>query len=113
LKHYVTASKPLQFERETTINIIMNENNEWVADIYTNIHKYYTKCIRQGWEQTSETIHKDGSWVSATFRAPAKAISIGKANRPKRQMSEEQRKAAAERMAKWRDSKNNNNIEED
>ena len=105
MKKYIVSSKPFPYEREMTINIALNENDEWTAYIYTNIHKYHNRCIKQGWTQTSETIHKDGSWIASTFEAPAKAISIGKAVRPKRQMTEEQRQSVAERMAKWRDTK--------
>lgn len=102
MKTYIISSKPYPSEREMTINIALNENEEWIAEIYTNIHKYYNRCKKQGWKQTSETIHTDGSWISATFEAPAKAITIGKANKPKRQMTEEQKQAAAQRMANWR-----------
>ena len=106
MKFYKVSSKPNPYEREMTINISMNENGEWTAEIYTNIHKYHNRCIKQGWTQISETVHKDGSWVASEFIAPAKAISIGNAVRPKRQMSEEQRQAAKERMQKWRESLN-------
>jgi hypothetical protein len=112
LKIHTVSSKPLPTERELTVNIALNENEEWTAYIYTNIHKYHNRCIKQGWKQTSETLHIDGTWVASTFEAPAKAITIGKANKPKRQMTDEQRIAAAERMAKWRETKDNN-IERD
>jgi hypothetical protein len=105
----VVSSKPSLEEREMTINIIQNEDGEWTAELYTNIHKYANRCIRQGWKQVNETTHKDGTWISAQFTAPAKAISIGKAVRPKRVVSEEQKQAAKERMQKWRKTKNNEN----
>lgn len=104
MKYYVVSSKPNPYEREMTINVSLNTDNEWIAEIYTNIHKYHNRCIKQGWKQISETTHNDGSWVASEFIAPAKAISIGKAIRPKRQMSEEQKQAAKERMQKWRES---------
>lgn len=105
MKHHITSSKPGISEREVTINILQNKDEDWVAELYTNIHKYCTKCLRQGWTQTSETLHKDGTWISATFIAPAKAISIGKAIKVKRQMTEEQKQAAKERMQKWHEQK--------
>ena len=108
MKQYIVNSKPSILEKEVTINIIMNEDEEWIAEIYTNIHKYHNKCVKQGWTQLSETRHKDGTWIASEFIAPAKAISIGKAVRPKRQMTEEQKQAMSERMTKWRNSKNEN-----
>ena len=109
----VTTCKPLKEEREMHINVYMDENENWIAELYTNIHKYHTKCIRQGWEQISETVHEDGTWIDGTYKAPAKAVLISKANKIKRTMTEEQRKAAAERMQKWRDNKANNDEKED
>lgn len=105
MKIHTTTSKPLPEERETNINIIQNENGEWMAELDTNIRKYANKCQKQGWTKTSETLHTDGSWVSATFIATAKAISIGKAIRPTRVMSEEQKKALGERMRKLHSNK--------
>lgn len=107
-----TTEKPLKEERELHINIYMDEDEKWIAELYTNIHKYHTRCIKQGWEQISETTHTDGTWIDGTYKAPAKAISIGKAVKPKRVMSEEQKKAAAERMQKWREAKNKENNDE-
>lgn len=112
-RRITTSCKPLKEERELHINICMDENENWIAELYTNIHKYHNRCIKQGWEQISETVHEDGTWIDGTYRAPAKAISIGKANKPKRVMTEEQKKAAAERMRKWQQSKTNTNNEND
>lgn len=106
MKVYVTSSRPSQEERELTVNVTMDEQGNWIAELYTNIHKYHNKCLKQGWTQTSETRHKDGTWIASEFIAPAKAISIGKAIRPKRQMTEEQKQAMSERMIKWRNTKN-------
>lgn len=102
----VTDYKPTKFERELHINICMNDNEEWVAHLYTNIHKYHNKCIKQGWTQLTEVVHTDGTWIEGTYEAPARAVLISKANKPKRTMSEEQKKAAAERMRNWRKSLN-------
>jgi len=113
MKHYRVSSKLNPLEREVTVNIVLNQNGEWVAQLFTNIHKYHNRCLKQGWKQISETTHIDGSWVSSTFEAPAKAISIGKAVRPKRQMTEEQRQAMAERMAKWRETQNEDKFDKE
>lgn len=105
VEHYVVNTKPLPCEREMYTNTYQDENGEWVVELETNIQKYSNKCKKQGWTLVREFIHADGSWVSAVWKAPAKAITIAKANKPKRQMTEEQRKAAAERFAKIRETK--------
>lgn len=105
MKREVTNYKPGKYERELHINIHMNEQDEWVAEIYTNIHKYHNRCIRQGWTQITETVHTDGSWVDGTYVAPARAINIGKAIKPKRTLTDEQKLAAAKRMKEWQEAK--------
>ena len=108
MKKEITNYKPGKYEKELHINIHMNDEDEWVAEIYTNIHKYHNRCIKQGWKQLTETVHTDGTWIDGTYIAPARAINIGKAVKPKRVMSEEQKIAAAERMKKWQQTKNKN-----
>ena len=105
MKTLTTKIKLSADEREVLINLYPNENGEMIAVLETSIQKYATKCIKQGWEQISETRHEDGSWVSATFRASAKSINIGKAERTKRIMTEEQRQLAAERLKAAREAK--------
>lgn len=105
----ITNYKPGKYEKELHINIHMNDKDEWIAEIYTNIHKYHNRCIKQGWKQLSETVHTDGTWIDGTYEAPARAVNIGKAVKPKRVMSEEQKIAAAERMKKWQESKKQDN----
>ena len=99
-------------EREVLINIYPDEDGKLWAEIDTTIQKYANKCIKQGWEQISETRHTDGSWQGATFRAPASAISIRNPN-AKRTMSEEQKQIMAERMRLMREKKNNNEVAND
>lgn len=105
VKHYKVTSKPMACEREMHTNTMQDDDGNWIVELDTNIQKYSNKCRKQGWTLVSETTHTDGSWVSAVWRAPAKALTIAKANRPKRHMSEEQRKATAERFAKIRAEK--------
>ena len=99
-------------EREVLINIYPDEDGKLWAEIDTTIQKYANKCIKQGWEQISETRHTDGSWQGATFRAPASAISIRNPN-AKRTMSEEQKQIMSERMRLMREKKNNNEVVND
>ena len=99
MKTIITLVKLTPEEREVLINISADENGKLWAEVDTTIQKYANKCIKQGWEQTSETRHTDGSWQGATFRASATAIGIRNPNVKKsRTMTEEQRLAASERL---------------
>ena len=112
MKIITTPVKVTPEEREVLINIYPNEDGKLWAEIDTTIQKYANKCIKQGWEQISETRHTDGSWQGATFRAPASAISIRNPN-AKRTMSEEQKQIMAERMRLMREKKSNNEVVND
>lgn len=105
IKRYTATSKVTAEEREVVINLYPNENGEWTAFLYTCVEKYANRCKKQGWTQISETRHTDGCFVSAEFTAPAKAVSIRNANPLKREISEEQRKAATERFRKFREER--------
>ena len=112
MKIITTPVKVTPEEREVLINIYPDEDGKLWAEIDTTIQKYANKCIKQGWEQISETRHTDGSWQGATFRAPASAISIRNPN-AKRTMSEEQKQIMSERMRLMREKKNNNEVAND
>lgn len=106
MKTITTLVKVTPEEREVLINISADENGKLWAEIDTTIQKYANKCIKQGWEQTSETRHTDGSWQGASFRAPATAISIRNPNAKRsRTMTEEQRLVASERLRLAREKK--------
>lgn len=110
MKTIITPVKLTPEEREVLINISADENGKLWAEIDTTIQKYANKCIKQGWEQTSETRHTDGSWQGATFRAPATAIGIRNPNvKRSRTMTEEQRLAASERLRLAREKKMSGN----
>ena len=112
MKTIITPVKLTPEEREVLINISADENGKLWAEIDTTIQKYANKSIKQGWEQTSETRHTDGSWQGATFRAPATAIGIRNPN-AKRTMSDAQKQAMAERMRLMRGKKGNNEVADD
>ena len=112
MKIITTPVKVTPDEREVLINIYPDEDGKLWAEIDTTIQKYANKCIKQGWEQISETRHTDGSWQGATFRAPASAISIRNLN-VKRTMSEEQKQIMSERMRLMREKKSNNEVVND
>lgn len=105
IKIHTVTSKVSAEEREVVINLTPDENGEWIANLYTCVEKYANRCKKKGWTQISETWHTDGVFVCAEFTAPAKAVSIRNANPVKREMSEEQRKAASERFRKIKNEK--------
>lgn len=62
---------------------------QWSA--WTNIPAYINKFTKQGWTATREEKYDDGSICSMRFTAPKSSVSIGKAIRPKRNLSDLQR----------------------
>jgi hypothetical protein len=112
MKTIITSVKLTPEEREVLINISADEKGKLWAEIDTTIQKYANKCIKQGWEQISETRHTDGSWQGATFRASATAIGIRNPN-AKRTMSDEQKQAMSERMRLMREKKGNSKVTDD
>ena len=93
MRKYVIAERPLTEERELTINLHLNDNDEWVWEVDTNTSKYINALKKRGWEQTSEGVLKaDGTVQCATFRSmDKKPISFRDLTkvREKRVMSEE------------------------
>ena len=94
-----TNSKPSVEEQETHLYIDSSET--WLAD--TTIRKDMTKFKKQGWEIVDLTcLTGTDSVVGMRFRAPRRALTIGKAVRNRPALTDEQRRAAAERMAACR-----------
>lgn len=89
-------------ERETRISFLEIEN-KWFAD--TTVQKDMKRFQEQGWFVTGIQHYSDGSVMSMQFEAPRSSITIGKAVRRKRTMSEEQRQAAAKRLCLARQKK--------
>jgi len=110
IKRHTATSKVTAEEREVVINLYPDENGEWTAYLYTCVEKYANRCKKKGWTQISETRHSDGTFVGAEFTAPAKAVSIRNATPAKREISEEQRKAASERFKEYRNFKKSADI---
>lgn len=106
MKIYKTAYRPLAEERELHISLSLNDNDEWVWEVDTNIPKYINALKKRGWEQTSEgVLITDGTVQSATFRSiDKKPISFRDLSkvREKRVMSEEQRAILRENLLKNR-----------
>lgn len=100
MKSKVTVSQLTRDERE--VHISLDEiTNQWVAEV--SIGKYITKFRNAGWRELRRLEYEDGRPAIVWFAAPAFALGIRKP--VKRQMSDEQRKAAAERMKAQRKSK--------
>ena len=106
MKKYETAYRPLAEERELHISLTLNENDEWVWEVDTNIPKYINALKKRGWEQTSEgVLTTDGTVQSATFRSTdKKPISFRDLTkvREKRVLSEEHLAILRENLLKNR-----------
>lgn len=106
MKIFKVTDRPLAEERELHISLSLNENNEWVWEVDTNISKYINALKKRGWEQTSEgVLASDGTVQCATFRSTdKKPISFRDLTkvREKRVMSEEQREILRKNLQKNR-----------
>jgi len=91
----MTNKRLTRAERETHF-YLNEEENKWYADSF--ILRDINKLKKQGWELISEDYYKDGSVAHARFVAPRHALSIRKAEKLKRKLSEEQREALSKRM---------------
>ena len=106
MKTFKVLERPLAEERELHISLTLNENDEWVWEVDTNISKYINAFKKRGWEQTSEGILvSDGTVQSATFRSTdKKPISFRDLSkvREKRVLSEEHRAILRDNLQKNR-----------
>ena len=106
MKTFKVTDRPLAEERELHISLTLNENDEWVWEVDTNISKYINAFKKRGWEQTSEgVLASDGTVQCATFRSTdKKPISFRDLTkvREKRVMSEEQRAILRDNLQKNR-----------
>lgn len=91
----ILNSRLLPEERE--VHIWLDDvDRKWKAEV--SIGKYITKFVKAGWKEISRATYDDGQAAIITFEAPENGVSIRKPI--KRKMSEEHKKAAAERMRK-------------
>ena len=106
MKQFKVYDRPLAEERELHISLSLNEKNEWVWEVDTNISKYINALKKRGWEQISEgVLVSDGTIQCATFRSTdKKPISFRDLSkvREKRIMSEEQRAILRDNLQKNR-----------
>ena len=106
MKQFKVYDRPLAEERELHISLTLNENNEWIWEVDTNISKYINALKKRGWEQTSEgVLSSDGTVQCATFRSiDKKPISFRDLSkvREKRVISEEHRVILRDNLQKNR-----------
>lgn len=106
MKTFKVAERPLAEERELHISLSLNDDNEWVWEVDTNIPKYINALKKRGWEQTSEgVLVSDGTVQYATFRTTdKKPISFRDLSkvREKRVLSEEHRAILRDNLQKNR-----------
>ena len=106
MKTFKVTDRPLAEERELHISLTLNENNEWVWEVDTNIPKYINLFKKRGWEQMSECVMvSDGTVQGATFQSKdKKPISFRDLSkvRGKRVMSEEHRAILRDNLQKNR-----------
>lgn len=81
------CAKLLPEEREVIL-IMDDRDRKWKASCSSPT--YMRKFEKQGWKCTKTEYYKDGTVCTKFYEAPCKSISIGKYERPKRNMSEEQ-----------------------
>lgn len=94
MKTIITQERLTKEERECVL-VYSEVDNKWYVDV--SVAKLRTKFIKQGWIQTSETTLPDGTWVSSTFEAPYKGISIRNPEKSGRVLTDEQKKEMSER----------------
>ena len=106
MKIFKVTERPLAEERELHISLTLNENNEWIWEVDTNISKYINVLKKRGWEQTSEgVLAADGTIQCVTFKCTdKKPISFRDLSkvREKRVLSEEHRAILRENLLKNR-----------
>lgn len=107
---FASTSKLTQAERE--FYLIYNElDRVWIAE--SSIPKFWRKLEKKNWTCTGTQYYADGTICSKTFTSNSpKGINITDPTK-KREMTEEQKLAMKERMAKMQASRNISNIKEE
>jgi hypothetical protein len=75
-------------EEREVILVMDDKDRKWKASCSSPT--YMRKFEAQGWKCTETQYYRDGTVCTKFYEAPCKSISIGKYERPKRVMSEEQ-----------------------
>lgn len=99
--NYIGQNYRLTPEEREVILVIDDKDRKWKASCSSPT--YMRKFERQGWKCTKTEYYRDGSVCTKFYETPqASSITIGKAERPKRQgkpMSEEHKRKLLEGRA--------------
>ena len=96
-----TSYRLLPEEREGIL-IMDDRDRKWQASCSSPT--YMKKFEKQGWKCVRTEYYKDGTVCTKFYEAPCKSISIGKYERPKRNMSEEQKEKIRQAREKSKDT---------
>lgn len=96
------------FEQETTVNFYRNSD---ICTVYTSDSTVMTKLDKLAenpkaphWKLTKEHRSQSGDLVGKTYETHKRLISF-RADISTRELTEEQKEAAAERMKEWQEKK--------
>lgn len=99
--NYVGQNYKLTPEEREVILVMDDKDRKWKASCSSPT--YMRKFVKQGWKCVGIEYYRDGSVCTKFYEAPqASSITIGKAERPKRQgtpMTEEHKKKLQEGRA--------------
>ena len=87
--NYVGANSKLLPEEREVVLVMDDKDRKWKASCSSPT--YMRKFEKQGWKCIREEYYRDGTICTKFYEAPCKSISIGKYERPKRIMSDEQK----------------------
>lgn len=106
---FASASKLTIYEREFYLNY--NEFDKvWIAE--SSIPKFWRRLEKRNWTCTGVQYYPDGSICSKTFTSNSpKGITITDPTKAKREMTEEQKQKAAERIQQMHNKRKENKEE--
>lgn len=100
---FVSANKLTQFEREFYLNY-SEYDKCWYAE--STIPKYWRLLEKRNWECTGVQYYRDGTVCSKTFKSNStKGVTITDPTRKGRELTDEQRQAARERLMAYHNNK--------
>ena len=89
-----------QEERETLLRYDYLDQCWYVE---TSVPTHITKFKKQGWEIVSQTVNENGNVQVVEFKCDnPSSVIIGKAEKKKRELTEEQRESLRQRMKEMR-----------
>ena len=86
---YRGASTKLLPEEREVVLVMDDKDRVWKASCSSPT--YMRKFEKQGWKCIRTEYYKDGTVCTKFYEAPCKSISIGRFERPKRNMTDEQK----------------------